>query len=71
MLWENLVGNSVGNSVGNFVGKSCGKILWEIVVGNFCGKSIREGGGGMTNGGDNMGGVANSFNYIRNSSCAL
>ena len=24
------------------MGKSCGKILWEIVVGNCCGKILRE-----------------------------
>ena len=42
------------------MGKSCGKFLQEILA-----------GGGYAEWGDNMGGVANIFNYIRDSSCVL
>ena len=73
---RNFVGKSCGKSCGKFCGKFCGKILWEILreilwenlVRNSCGKSGRE-GVGDAGWGDNIGGVANSFNYIRNSSC--
>ena len=34
--------NQSGSSLENLAGKSCGKILWEIVVGKSCRKLLRK-----------------------------